>query len=903
MTSGGTDGGDPERTSAPGTTLRAPPPGWAERLLRRVLPPADREDVVEQMAMLHAQRVARDGARRADRWYGRHALRFAWTLAAERAWRGGGGDGMTGILTELARATRRLARAPVFTTVSVLTMAVGGAAFAAVFSAVDGVLLEPPPYEEPDELVWVWRDYWFGLHRGWLGGPDIPALRAHTEAFEGVAAFRTGGRNLTGRAGDHPRRVDVTFASAGIFDLLGVRVALGRGFLPGEDAPDAPAVAVLGHDLWHTHFAADPRVVGTEIYLNGEPTKVVGVAPEEFRFVVHTSLGEPAPADLFQPLRLDLAAQDPGWGMLAGLARAQEDATRDQVDAAIAAVAQDLDDQWHNPGLKMWGVGLHEDLVAEVRPALSTLLVAAALLLIILGANLATLLLARATTRDRELAVRAALGAGRRRLFQSVLAESVVLGGAGALLGLLLASPAIRVLRALAPDGLPRRMDIQLDLSVALVTFAVVLLVGMGAGFLPAARALRGAVAERLREGGGRTGGGSAGVRARGGLVVAQVALSLVLLVAAGLLGRGVASLLASDPGFDARSVLTFTVAMDPGRYGQDGAIADLDRRLRSGILRLPGVERVGATNALPLSAAASQRDVSLPGAPGNSGQAETDRPHVDYLFVGPGYGEAIGLRVIEGRLFGEGDAAGAPPVVIIDDVLAARFYPGSSALGRPLALGFDTLTIVGVMDQPRLYSVHADDRPQVLLPLLQRPETTLLSYAVATAGEPGDLASRLRGILDAVDASLPVTEVRTLEGIIRASLGNERLSLMLLLAFAVSALVLATLGLYGVVSHAVERRTHEMGVRIALGADRAQVLRIVLWQGLRLTSLGVLLGLVGSLAAARVVGRVVTAAAPDDLIVYTGVTLILVAITAAAAYVPAWRATRIDPSEALRTE
>jgi len=903
VTPGGADGKGPDRASTPGSSVCAPPPRWAERLLRGVLPPEDQEDVVDQMAMLHARRVAREGARRADRWYSRHALRFVWTLAGERARRGRGGDGMRATFTELARAARRLAHAPVFTSVSVLTMAVGGGAFAAVFSVADGVLLERPPYEEPDELIWVWRDYWFGLQRGWLGGPDIPGLRAHTEAFEGVVAFRTGGRNLTGRAGEHPRRVRVTLASAGMFDLLGVKASLGRGFLPGEDTPDAPAVAVLGHELWRTHFAADPGVVGSEVYLNGEPTTVVGVAPEDFRFVVHTSLGEPAAADLYQPLRLDLAAQDPGWGMLAGLARVRDGATDAQVDAAIAAVAKDLDDQWHNPGLRMWGVGLQEDLVAKVRPALSTLLAAAVLLLLVLGANLATLLLARATTRDRELAVRAALGAGRQRLFQNVLSESVVLGGAGALLGLLLAFPAVRLLRALAPEGLPRRMDIQLDPSVALVTLSVMLLVGMSAGLLPATRALRGAVADRLREGGGRTGGGSAGVRARAGLVVAQVALSLVLLVAAGLLGRGFASLLANDPGFDGRSVLTFTVALDPGRYERDGAVGDFDRRLRAGILGLPGIERVGATDALPLGAGASQRDVSLPGAPGNTGEESVDRPHVDYLHVGPGYGEAIGLRVLQGRLFGEGDVAGAPPVAIIDDVLATRFYPGGGAVGRPLAYGADTLTIVGVVDQARLYSVQADDRPQVVLPLLQRPARTVLSYAVATAADPDALASALRGVIDAVDSSVPVTDVRTLDGIVRASLGNERLSLTLLLAFATGALVLATLGLYGVVSHAVERRTHEMGVRIALGADRARVLRMVLGEGLRLMGVGVLLGLVGSLGAARVVGSVVTGTDPDDPLVYAGVTLLLAAITATAAYLPARRAMRIDPSEALRAE
>lgn len=890
-------------------SARRPPP-WAEWLVRLAVPERDRDEVLTGMEDLFRRRVESHGAGAARRWYARHAWAFVWRMWGARVRSAGvrrasdrGGGGMGEVVREVREALRRLSRAPVFTAVSVLTMGVGIGAFAAIFSVVDGVLLEPPPYQDPEELVWVWRDYtWFGLDRGWLGGPDIAGLRGHDGAFAGVVGFRNGGRNLTGREGDNPRRVRVTFASHELFDVLGVEPAHGRGFAPEDDVPGAAAVAVLGHELWRSHFAADRGIIGRDVFLNGEATTVVGIAPADFRFVVHSALGDPSPADLYQPMRIDLTAEDPGSGAFAGLARVRGGATPAEVEAAIAAVAQDLDDLWGNPGLRMWSVGLHEDLVVEIRPALTVLLAAAGFLLLILGANLATLLLGRATARDRELAVRAALGAGRGRLFRTVLTESAVLAGAGALLGLGLAFPALEALRALAPEGLPRLTDVTVDPSVVVVALSAALVMGVGAGALPAWRSLRGGVSQRLREGGGRGGSGLSGLRTRSALVVAQVALSLMLLVGAGLLARGFLVLLDTDPGVDGRSVLTFTAALDPGRYGAEGAIADFDRRFRAAVSRLPGVQGVGAVDALPLTATASQRTVAFPGAPGNRGVDE-DEPLIDYFYAGHGYAEAVGLRLLEGRAFNEGDDAEGPGVALVDDLLAKRFYPGGGALGGSLSFAGDTLTIVGVVDHARHYAIHSDDRPQVYVPLVQRPQRSTLSWAVAATGDPGALAPAIRRVLDGVDASVPLTDVRTLDEIVQGSLGNERLSLTLLLAFAAGALALATLGIYGVVSNAVARRTHEMGVRIALGANRSKVLGMVLGQGLRLVALGIVLGLAGSIAGARVVGSLVVGADPGDPLVYTAVILGLIALTSLATGIPALRATRIDPVEALRPD
>jgi putative ABC transport system permease protein len=810
---------------------------------------------------------------------------------------------MTGMGTELLRAARRLVRAPVFALVSIATVAVGIGAFASIYSVVDTVLLEPPAYADPNRLVWVWRDYWFGLHRGWLGGPDIAMLREHDDAFEGVVAFRTGGRNLTGREGENPERVRTMAASADFLDVLGVRPAPGRGFAPGEDAPDASGVAVLGWDLWQSHFGGDPGVVGREIYLDGEAITVVGVAPKDFHFVKHASLGPPEGADLYVPLRMDLASLDAGSGMFAGLARVREGVPAERVKAAIDAVAADLDATalFHHRGLKMWGIGLQEDLVASVRPTLVTLLAGALFLLLVLGANLTTLLLGRAGRRERELAVRAALGAGRSRLLQSAAAESVLLCALGGALGMGLAYLGVDAIRAFAPEQLPRRWSLGVDLSVLGVATLATLAMGAVAGLVPALGSIRGVTAERLREG-GRGGSGLRASRTRSGLVVAQLALSLTLLVGAGLLTRAFVRLLDADPGFDGRAVLTTTVSLDPAHYPTDADVAAFDRRFRAAVSALPGVRAVGAVDALPLSAQASQAGVSFPGAPGNTGDAEEDGPLADYMMVTPGYVEAVGMRVLDGRSFDERDDTEAPAVALVDDLLARRFFPGSSAVGRRLVAGGDTLTVIGVVDQARHYSVGADDRPQMYVPLAQNAVAEL-HYAVAGTGDPLAYPSDVRHVLDTLDPAAPMSETSTLAAIVGDSLARERLSLVLLVGFAGGALLLATLGLYGVVSNAVAARSRELGVRIAVGADRGVVLRLILRQGLRLAGWGALIGLLGALASARALGRLMPGIEPNDPVVYAGVTLLLAAVTGMAAWIPASRATHIDPIEALRSD
>jgi predicted permease len=805
---------------------------------------------------------------------------------------------------ELTGAVRRLARARAFTAVAVLTMGVGIGAFTAIFGLVESVLLEPMPYDDPDELRWAWRDYVeASFPRGWLAGPDIVALREHPDVFTGVVALRTVERNLSGADGVDPAQVTVSLSSHDLFEVLGVSPVLGRAFRPEEDVPGGPSVAVLSHELWRVRFGADPTAIGRTIMLDDAPTEIVGVTPEHFRFVKHGSLSDPVEADLYLPMRVDLSQASPSAGSYAGLVRVDPQAAPDRVDAALAAATEltniDFRERGGSP-IRLWTVGLEEDLVAGIRPALTALVASAAFLLLMLAANLATLLLGRAALREHELGIRIALGAGRTRVLAGVVAEVTILAVAGGTLGVLLAALGTDVVVALAPADLPRLGAVGIDASVLLVALAVTAAMTLVACLTPSLYTLRARAAEATK-GGTRSSTGERGARARDALVAAQVALSLMLLVGAGLTVQAFAALLRQDPGFDPGPTLTFEVPLPDDLYPGPEAGAFHDE-LRRRIAALPGVSAVGASNALPLTQLTNQSGISFPGAPGNSGDVQGDNPLIDWFRVTPGYFVAAGYRLLAGRGLEEADADSTAFSLVIDDVLARRFFPDGSAVGSRAAFVGDTATIVGVVDQARLYRIDADDRGQAFISA-QRFPTSALAYAVRTELDPAGLTPGIRSVVRELDASVPVSAVRTLDRIVQESVGQQRLSLRLIVSFALGALLLATLGIYGVVSNAVVRRTQEIGVRMALGANADRVARMVLSQGLRLSTAGAVLGLVGALAASRVIEGIMVGVEPRDPLVYAGVAVGLLAVAALASYLPARRATRIDPIEALRPE
>lgn len=798
-------------------------------------------------------------------------------------------------------AVRRLVRAPGFALAALATLALGLGGFGVVYSAVDAVLLEPPAYEEPGDLYYVWRDYtWVPFLRGWVAGTDVAALAEAGGAIEGVAGMDLTDATLDGGPGAEPEEVAILLTTPNLFDLLGVPPALGRGFAPHEVGPDRPPVVVLGHDLWQRRFGGDPAVIGREIRIEGDPFTVVGVTGPDFRFAFHSSLGPPLAADAYATFDLHLAETDPRSGSFAALVRGRSGSTPEEVAGAVAAVARALDERdFQGRGLELRTVGLWQDLVAPVRPALVALGVAAAFLLVVLAANLGALLLARAARREREIAVSRALGADRAALALAMLFEGGLLGGLGGAAGALLAVWGSRALVALAPADLPRRTEIGVDPGVAAMVVVAGALLGLAAGAIPAAWAARTGLSSLL----GRTsvrGGGGHG-RMRRGLVVAQVALSLALLSAGGLLARSLERLLAADPGFRPEGVLTLRVPLDARRYPEAAGI-DFQRRLTASLARLPGVETAGAVSALPLSASTDQTGIAFPGAPGNTGVAEHDTPLVDVLLAFPGAPEALGMDVVEGRAFGAASAEGVIEAVI-DQALARRFFPGASALGRTLTLNEQELTVVGVVRQARMYDLHRDGREQVWARNDDLRWYGSLYYLLRTGGDPMALAAAAQRTVREIDPALPVSEVRTLESVVGDALRQERLNVLLVGSFALGALALSAMGLYALVSGAVVRRRHELGVRMALGAGQSRVVRLVLGDGLALVALGALVGLPGVYLTGRVMRGLVVGISPFDPATLAAVAAGLALVTAVACWLPARRVAAIDPARSLRSD
>ena len=878
------------------------------RLLLRLYPTDFRDEFGEALVETY-----RDRCRAAFQRGGVPALAWVWLRALVDALRNGLGErlrpgvawrrsGNWGRDTE--RAVRRLVRAPVFALTMILTLTVGLGAFAVVYTVVDRVLLRPLPYDAPDDLYFVWRDYgWFDLKRGWLGGTDVAALHTAGGVIEGAAALRRDQMTLagagSGAAEGDPEEIGVMSTTPNLFPLLGVRPALGRGFAPEEVGPGRAAVVVLTHDLWQRRFGGDAAVIGREVRLNGTPFTVIGVMRPDFRFVRHSSLGAPAGADAYTTLAVDLATMDPGGGSFAGLVRARPGTAPEAVDAAVTAVGRMVDRRdFQGRGLRLYPVGMEADLVAGVRPALVVLGAAGVLLVLVLAINMANLLLVRAGQRDQEFAVSRALGANPLALARATLLEAGLLGMLGGACGALVATWATRALVALTPLDLPRRESIAVDLRIAAVVVGVGTLLGLLAGAAPAMWATRTQLAALLRNAAVRGGGGGQG-RLRRAMVVAQVALSLVLLTAGGLVVRSFERLLRANPGFDPAGVLTLRVPAIPARYPNDTAVVALHERVERELAALPGVTAVGGASALPLTANAGQSTLAFPGAPGNTGEKDHDAPLVDIMSARAGYFDALGIPVVAGRGFGTAAGAGAREA-LIDRTLAAYFFPAASPVGFRLPLGDDTVTIVGVVEHARLYDVHADGRPQLYL----RDEfdtDRALSFALRTERDPMSLAPEVRAAVRRIDPQLAVAELRTMDDVVTQALRQPRVSAVLIAGFSLGALLLAAMGLFGVVAGSVNRRRHEIAVRLALGAGHGRVLRLVLGEGAVLVVLGLAVGVPGIYFAGRILRGVLVGVSPFDPATLGAVATGLAAVALVACYVPARRVAAIEPAQAFR--
>ena len=802
------------------------------------------------------------------------------------------------LVQDLRYAVRALVKNPGFTTVVVLTLALAIGANTAIFSVVNGVLLRPLPYRSSEQLRFIWDGLdWIGIPRAWVQAAEVPDLRSGTTSFEGFAALRRYSTQLTGDGA--PEQVRGASASANLFDLLGVAPLLGRTFTAGDDVPGGEAIAILQYGFWQLRYGGDPNIVGQRITLGGTPTTVVGVLRPDFDFRIHSSLGSPGGADVWTPLQLDFSAQQRGNHSYAVLTRIKDGVSQEAARADLAALSERLDAEFYNDrGFAFRTVPVLGDLVKEVRPALLVLLGAVAFVLLIATANIATVMMARAQRRDREFAVRRSLGAGRGRLVRQLATETVVLSMIGAGLGLALAAWGVDSLLALAPDGLPRAGEIGVDLRVLSFTLFLALGTGLACGLAPAFQVSGIDLTASLREGGRGSTQSRKVHRARSALIAAEFGLSLMLLVGTGLLIRSYVLMQRVDPGFSAAGVLTMGVQLPSAKYPNAPDRITFYNTLLERVRALPGVAAAGANTALPLSAGASQTSAW------RNQPTENQEPDVfvDWMIATPGYFESMGISVLAGRRFTVDDRAGGAPTVVIDESLARSLWPGEDATNQPLWFRGQFSTVVGVVRHARLYQIHADDRPQVYVPYEQLP-TRSQSLSVRAAVDPATLASAVRSLVWELDPDQPVTRVQTMQARIGDSLGQRQFTVALMVGFGVAALLLAALGLYGVTAYTVSQRTHELGLRMALGAKAHDVLTLVFKQAGVTVGLGLGLGLAGALSLAQLLANMVFGVSPRDPWTILAVSAVLTVVAVLATYVPARRASRVAPMMALRQE
>ncbi|HEX8722314.1 MAG TPA: ABC transporter permease [Pyrinomonadaceae bacterium] len=803
---------------------------------------------------------------------------------------------MRTLLQDIRFGLRTLLRRPGFTLVAVLTLALGVGANTAIFSVVNAVLLRPLPLlKEPGRLVIVYETTQQSP-REYVSVPNLEDYRAGARSFESFATFVPQSVNLTG--GSEPERVVGGFATSSFFRVAGVEPARGRAFLPEDDREGAGLVAVLGHDLWQRRFGSDPDILGKTLVFNGEPYTVVGVMPEGFGFPV-TGPDVLLPAQRWPNYKPARSAHN-AWV----IGRMRQGVTREAAEDELRGVARRLEEAYpeENRGRGVRVVGLRDELVDEIRPALLVLLGAVGLILLIACANIANLLLARGAARQKEMALRSALGASRARLLRQLLTETLLLAVAGGGAGLLLAQWGVDALLALNPAELPTPQGVPVDGRVLAFSLGIAALAGLFFGIVPALQLSKAGVGAGLKEGGRAAGEGAAGRgRLRGAFVVSQVALSLVLLVGAGLLLNSFYRLLSVSPGFDPHNLLTMEYRIPKNRYPKGEQQWAFHREVVERVSRVPGVESAAVIRGLPFSGNGGSAAYVVPERPAPARGLE---PKALENAIDPNYLRTVGLPLLRGRNFTEQDGPDAPSVVLVNRTMAETVWPGEDPLGKRLQFPDvkGEATVVGVVGDAKQYDISEQQRPQVYTPYAQNPHI-FATLVVRSRVEPLSLAEQVKRAVWSVDPEQPVWRVRTLERVLSQNVADRRFVLWLMACFAGLALGLTALGIYGVVSYAVAQRTHEIGVRMALGAQGRDVLRLVLRQGMAPALAGVALGLAGAFAATRLMAGLLYGVSPTDPATYAAVAVLLAAVALLACYLPARRATKVDPLIALRYE
>ncbi|HEY6186723.1 MAG TPA: ABC transporter permease [Pyrinomonadaceae bacterium] len=806
------------------------------------------------------------------------------------------------LFQDLRYGVRMLLKNPAFTAVVVLALALGIGANSAIFSVVNALLLRPLPFDEPQQLMMVWGVAKnSGDTRMVLSIPDLKDLREQSQTIEYLAPYNGSGTTLAN--GDESERVFGANVSADIFPILRVKPILGRVFTREEDVTGGPAVVVISQNLWQRSLGSDPAIIGKEIKLGGKGTTVVGVMPADFRFPIQ---GEKS--DYWQPISSSpayVAAKDiRGSRSLRVLTRLKPGVTRAQAQSELAAIADRLSEQYpdSNTGLTFNLTPLHEDIVGRVRPALLIILGAVGFVLLIACANVANLLLARAAARHKEIAIRTALGAGRLRIVRQLLTESVLLSVMGGGLGLLFAMWGVDLLVAASPADLPRIREIGLDTHVLGFTAGVSLLTGILFGLVPALQASKLDLNESLKEGGRGSTESLRRNRVRSLLVISEVALSLVLLVGAGLLIRSFVALLRTSPGFDAQSILTVDIPLSrskfPEREQQTAYVQQLLERTR----QVPGVEAVGAVNILPLSGNSRESSFTIEGRPAPHGQ----EPEAQVSTISPDYFRAMGIPLHRGRVFTERDKKDAPLVLVVSESLARRNFPGEDPVGKRLVIDEDQppYEIVGIVGDVHHEGLETEAPAEYYLSYFQAPERQVnLVVRAAPSTDPANLQAGVRSAIKEVNGDQLIWQTKTMRQLLAESVARQRFNMMLLGLFAALALFLATVGIYGVMSYSVTQRTHEIGIRIALGAQTSDVIKMIIRQGMTLALVGVALGLVAAYGVTRVMTSLLYGVSATDAPTFAAVSLLLAGIALLACLIPARRATKVDPMVALRYE
>ena len=819
---------------------------------------------------------------------------------------------METLIKDIRYAFRGLLTHPGFTLVAVITLALGIGANSAIFTVVNAVLLRPLPFAAPEQLVFIWQTHPFGKR---IGVDQLPSTNAdfqdwqdQSNLFEGMSMVDSWGGNLTG--GDTPEHVDGAKISVNLFSLLRARPLLGGDFTAAQATPGNNRVVILSHKLWQRRFGGDPNVVGRQLQIDGEPYTVQAVMGPDFVFPKDVGLPDYFPfakTEMWLPIALtEKQRANRGSHHLAVIARLKPGVTLAQAQSQMASIARNVEQE--NPKQsKDWGTSVnlvHEQVVGASRKAILILLGAVGFVLLIACANVANLLLARSLSRQKEIAIRTALGAGRARIVRQLLTESILLSLLGGALGVVLASWSVKLL-AFSADKLPRVAEINIDTRVLLFTLGISLATGVLFGLVPALQVSKTDITESLKESGRSAMGGRHHQRARNLLVVSEVALSLILLVGAGLLAKSFVRLQNVSGGFASDHLLTVNLALPQEKYKDDALKAQFFKQVVERLGGLPGVEAAAAVSQLPLSGQEELDSFSIEGR-----TESVEAPPVqtaDFRVITPDYFRAMQIPLLKGRFFNEQDAANTTYSMIIDESFARRFFPGEDPLGKRInedgsRSNHGFAAIIGVVGGVKHTDVKAEARPTMYVPAAQSP-WEFMTLVIRSSGDPAALTSAVRQEVWAVDNDQPLSEIATMEQLFSKAVAPQRFNMLLIGLFAALALALATIGIYGVIAYSVTQRAQEMGVRLALGASSSDILRLIVGQAVRTSLLGVGLGIIAALALTRVMTSLLFEVSATDPLVFAGLSALLIVVTLVASYIPARRATKVDPLVALRYE